>query len=51
MGLFALVFLDNLSRDSLSDMHFLGKQFFVFLAYVGSSCVGFSLVKVSVGHN
>ena len=51
MGLFALVFLDNLSGDSLSDMHFLGKQFFGFLAYVGSSCVGFSLVKVSVGHN
>ena len=25
MGLFALVFLDNLSTDSLSDMHFLGK--------------------------
>ena len=35
MGLFALVFLDNLSTGSLSDMHFLGKQFYLFLAVPG----------------
>ena len=35
MGLFALVFLDNLSTDSLSDMHFLGKQLYLFLAVLG----------------
>ena len=52
MGLFALEFLDNLSADSLSDMHFLGKRFFFFIfGCVGSSCVGISLVWVSVGHN
>ena len=35
MGLFALAFLDNLSTDSLSDMHFLGKRLYVFLAVLG----------------
>ena len=35
MGLFALVFLDNLSGDSLSDMHFLGKQFLYFWLMLG----------------
>ena len=38
MGLFALAFLDRLSTDSLSDMHFL-KQFHI-LHCAGSSCVG-----------
>ena len=51
MGLFALVFLDNLSTDSLSDMHFFRKMILFIFGCVGSSCVGFSLVWVSVGHN
>ena len=35
MDLFALEFLDNLSTESLSDMHFLGKRFYLFLAVLG----------------
>ena len=38
MGLFALAFLDHLSTDSLSDMHFL--KLFYILHCAGSSCVG-----------
>ena len=48
MGLFALAFLGHLSTDSLSDMHF--KKFYL-LGCAGSSCVGFSLVTASMGHN
>ena len=51
MDLFALAFLDNLSTDSLSDMHFLRKTIVFIFGCVGSSCVGFSLVWVSMGHN
>ena len=51
MDLFALAFLDNLSTDSLSDMHFFRKTIVFIFGCVGFSCVGFPLVWVSVGHN
>jgi len=51
MGLFALVFLDNSSTVSLSDVHFFRKRVLLIVGCVASLCVGFSLVLVSMGHN
>ena len=51
MGLFALVFLDNSSTVSLSDVHLFRKRVVLIVGCVASLCVGFSLVLVSMGHN
>ena len=46
-----LVFLDNSSTVSLSDVHFFRKRVVLIVGCVASLCVGFSLVLVSMGHN